>query len=250
MTPDERHLINDLFERLNSYGSIDKDREAESFINQSMRNTPDAAYKLVQSMLINENALNEQAARVEELEAMVQELHDQLEQMQQPQQQPRRGGSFLGGAAAGRATSVPQTSSRDSYQYQQPEPEPRTSPWGSARSAQPAQQPTGGFRQAPAQQPQYQPPQQPTQAASGGGGGFFRGALATAAGVAGGVLAAGAIKDMFGGSSGAHASEHKSDSSSASSDDTDYGFQSADDNDPGTMDDSSSDMGGSDDFEL
>ena len=47
--------------------------------------------------------------------------------------------------------------------------------------------------------------QQP--AASGGGGGFLKGALATAAGVAGGALIYDQMKGMFGGGSGqAHAS--------------------------------------------
>ena len=50
MTPDERQLIADLFERMRSVGDIDKDREAEGFIAQQIMATPDAAYKLVQTV--------------------------------------------------------------------------------------------------------------------------------------------------------------------------------------------------------
>ena len=52
MTPEERELIAGLFERMRSMGAIDKDREAEDFIARSTRQVPDAAYMLVQSVLV------------------------------------------------------------------------------------------------------------------------------------------------------------------------------------------------------
>ena len=57
MTPEERQLIAGLFDRMRSYGAPEKDREAEALINQSVRANPDAPYMLVQSVLVQEQAL-------------------------------------------------------------------------------------------------------------------------------------------------------------------------------------------------
>ena len=43
MSPDERQLIADLFERMRSFGPVDKDRDADTLIVQAVRATPDAA---------------------------------------------------------------------------------------------------------------------------------------------------------------------------------------------------------------
>ena len=248
MTPDERQLIADLFERMRAT-PVDKDREAEAFINQLARSTPDSAYKLVQNVLIQEGALQDAAGRIEELEAQVAQLQDDLA----GQRPAATGGSFLGrGQPAQQAqparaaqSFTPQTGARSSGFGQQPAPAPQAStPWG--RPAQPQQ----GY-------PQQQPMQQPAQAASGGS--FFRTAAATMAGVAGGVLAAGAIKDMFGGGSSAHAagsqpgdtagteaaSPYEVNANDQSASSSGYDYQSADNNDPGNFDDGSSADSGS-----
>ena len=201
MTPEERQLIGDLFERMRSTGLDEKDREAEALINQSVRSTPDAAYKMVQSVLVQENALQEAGYRIEDLEARVRELEDQLARSQ-PQQQAS--GGFLGGLFGGSKSqssqsSVPVTGQR----YQQPQPQ-GGSPWGQQRG--PMQ---GGYGQP--QQGGYG--QQPPQQAAGGG--FMRSAMTTAAGVAGGMLAAGAIRDMMNsGGAKAQAAEQNQSSSS------------------------------------
>ena len=186
MTPEERQLIGDLFERMRSTGLSEKDRDAEALINQSVRATPDASYKMVQSVLVQENALQEAGYRIEDLEARVRELEDHIAQLQ-PQQRSASGG-FLGGLFGGskpqqRESSVPVTGQR----YQQPASS--GSPWGGQQNRAPMQQ--GGYGQP--QQGGYGQ-QQPQQAA---GGGFMRSAMTTAAGVAGGMLAAGAIRDMM-----------------------------------------------------
>ena len=84
MTPEERDLIAGLFERMRGMGAIDKDREAEDLIARSTRQVPDAAYMLVQSVLVQEHALQEAGARIEELEDRVRDLergqHAQAEQ--------------------------------------------------------------------------------------------------------------------------------------------------------------------------
>jgi hypothetical protein len=179
MTPEERDLIAGLFERMRGMGSIDKDREAEDFIVRSVRQTPDAAYMLVQSVLVQENALQQAGDRIEELEDRVRELE---------RSQPRAaqgGGSFLGGLFGGgrsqeepRGSSVPPIGSRrEDSRYE--EPRGGGSPWG-------GQQRAGAFGQGGPLQQQ-------------GGGGFLRGAMTTAAGVAGGMLLANSIGGLMGG---------------------------------------------------
>jgi hypothetical protein len=239
VTPEERDLIAGLFERMRGMGSIDKDREAEDFIARSVRQTPDAAYMLVQSVLVQENALQQAGDRIEELEDRVRELE---------RSQPRAaqgGGSFLGGLFGGggnrdepRSGSVPPIGSRrEDSRYD--EPRGGGSPWG---------QRAGAFGQggAPMQQ-------------QGGGGGFLRGAVATAAGVAGGMLLANSIRGMMGGeeSGKAHASESGNKSSEEHSPyevnqnqqkEQEPHYQDANDNYPGNYDsgDSSWGVGGGD----
>lgn len=247
MTPDERQLIGDLFERMRSFGAVDKDRDADTFIAQAMRATPDANYKLVQSVLVQENALQESGARLEDLEAQVRELQDALAQAQQQQARPSSGGgSFLGGLFGGNkqaqpVQSVPPTSGRSAGFGQAPQ-QRSASPWG-GQPQQAPQQMGGGYAQQPMQ------PQQ----AAGGGGGFMKSAMTTAAGVAGGMLAAGAIRDMMSGGS-AHAAGHSQSSqpspyevnqaSQPTEPEPEYNYQSEETNDPGNTDDSTD--GGSD----
>ncbi len=71
MTPEERQMITGLFDRMRSYGTPEKDREAETLINEAVRSTPDAAYMLVQSVLVQEHALQEAGNRIKDLEEQV-----------------------------------------------------------------------------------------------------------------------------------------------------------------------------------
>jgi hypothetical protein len=231
MTPEERQLISGLFDRMRGYGAPDKDREAEALIAQSIRANPDATYMLVQSVLIQEQALEASAGRVQELE-------DQLRAMEGGGE-PRgsRSGSFLGGAwNSGRRgeeprSSVPQVGARAT-----PSAYESRSPWSQ-----------GGATQS---QPQPQPQAQ-QQAPAPSGGGFMKSALATAAGVAGGMVLADSLRGMLGG--GAHASPS---SMAGPREGADAKYQDASDNDPGTDNDPGSDdadndpgfdSGGSDD---
>src|SRR5262245_31082400 len=105
MTPEERQLISDLFDRMRGYGAPEKDRDAEALIAQSVRANPNATYMLVQSVLVQEQALEASNARIQDLE-------DQLRAMQGAEQ-PRgsRSGSFLGGAwSSGRRDEPPRSS--------------------------------------------------------------------------------------------------------------------------------------------
>jgi hypothetical protein len=199
MTPDERQLISGLFDRMRSNGTVEKDREAESLINQAVRQTPDAAYLLVQSVLAQEHYLQQAASRIEDLEARMRELEDDVAQRQAPAQRSG-GGSFLGGFFGG-GQSAPQQGGRSSGSVpsfggrgaERPQYRQAGSPWNQqARGSAGAGQ--GGSPWGGQQQP-----------AGGRGGGFMASALTTAAGVAGGMLAANALSNMFGGGSSASA---------------------------------------------
>jgi len=203
MTPEERQLIQDLFDRMRSYGAPEKDREAEDLINRAVRSNPDAAYLLVQSVLVQEQALQQSDQRIRELEDRVRDLEEQG--------QPRRSGGFLGGV----------------------------SPWGRSDPARSASVPQVGARAAPsggfaggASRPWSQPPQ---AAPAAQGGGFMRTALTAAAGVAGGMLLADGIRSMLGGGA-AQAATPASGAGGADSNAgyaNEHGFVNDSDNDPG-----------------
>ncbi len=142
MTPAERQLIDNLFDRMQRLAPINKDREAEQMIQEGVREMPDAPYLLVQSVLVQEEALRQADAHIRELEA---------------RSSSDVGRSFLGGPSLGTG-SVPVTGPRQASQSA-PEPSPRD---------------TG----------------QPS---------FLASALSTTASVAGGMLIADSIRDLFGG---------------------------------------------------
>src|SRR5262245_8488075 len=152
-------------------GAPTKDRDAEALINQSVRSFPDAPYMLVQSVLVHEHALQQATARIQDLE---EDLRSQ--QRDQPGQQS--GGSFLGGLfGRGRPTAEEPAAGRDPSMADRAKPSVGDqSPWSQ--------------RQSTSQQ---------SGPASPGSGGFLQQAMTTAAGAAGGTLAAGAIRDLLGG---------------------------------------------------
>jgi hypothetical protein len=186
---------------------------------------------LVQSVLVQEQALEASNNRVQDLEEQLRAMEGAGE--------PRgsRSGGFLGGAwNSGRRgeesrSSVPQVGARAT-----PSAYESRSPWSQGAS-----------------QPQSQPQQAPPPAPSGGG--FMKSALATAAGVAGGMVLADSLRNMLGGG-GAHASpstlagpREGADPKYQDASDNDPGTEAAD-NDPGTEDadnDPGYDSGGSDD---
>jgi len=174
VTPEDRQLITGLFDRMRSFGAPTKDVDADVLINQSMRATPDAPYMLVQSVLVQEHALQQASARIQDLEENIRTL-----QRDQQGQSPGSG-SFLGGlfGAARPASerrgdgSVPEVGARGT-----PSAYGDQSPWAQGQGV-----------------PQERAP---------ASGGFLQSAMSTVAGVAGGMLAAGALRDLLGGS--AHA---------------------------------------------
>jgi hypothetical protein len=234
LTPEERHAINDLFARLQANSPADKDAEAEALINQLMRRTPDSAYILVQTTLVQE-------AHIEDLDARINDLEAQLAGNNRQQSS----GGFLGGA---RRSSAPREDYADDRRSSIPPIGSRSGP----SAYEPAPQPGWrGNRDEPANARPGAPPQQQPQ--SGGGGGFFKTAAAMAAGVAGGSLLANSLGGMFGGGKSGEAQAGQGGASSQES-----GHQDAGDNDPGNYDsgyhDAGSDDGdwggGSDDIDI
>jgi uncharacterized protein len=172
MTPEERNLVTDLFDRLARLEDSPRDREAERLIQDGLRQAPNATYALVQTTLIQDEALKRADGRIRELEA-------QLGGGAEP---PRQGGflesmreSMFGRREAPRAGSVPTVRPGG-------EGAPMGAPPGYRTDAPPMQAPMMG---------------QPS------GGSFLGTAAATAAGVIGGSLMMDSIRSMMGHRGGA-----------------------------------------------
>lgn len=69
MTPQERQLVTDLFDRLATLESQPRDPDAERTIIEGLRRAPNATYALVQTTLVQDEALRRADARIHELEA-------------------------------------------------------------------------------------------------------------------------------------------------------------------------------------
>lgn len=185
MTPQERQLIDDLFDRLAKLEGAPRDSEAVAAIAQGLRRAPNAPYALVQTVLIQDEALKRADARIAELEnggvdqrqpgGFLDTMRDALFGQNQPQ--PRG--------------SVPNVRPRDADSrpawntgQAMGQPGAPSAPYGQQGYGQPP------YPQAPYGQPQ----------AGGGGGSFLGTAAAAAAGVVGGSLLLGSIRSMMGGS--------------------------------------------------
>lgn len=175
MSPEERQLLVGLFERTRSAGAGPRDQEAEAFINEQVKAQPAAPYLLAQTVIVQEQALKGANARIQELEDRVRELES------------KPVGGFLGGLFGGGPRQAPQ-----------PRPLPGGAPGGFGG---PPSGPGGPWGQNPAAGG-YAPQGWGQQQAPSEGGGFLKGALGTAAGVAGGVLLADGIRNLFSHGSG------------------------------------------------
>ena len=69
MTPQEQELVNELFDRLAKLESNPRDPSAERLIADGLRQAPHAVYALVQTTLVQDEALKRANARIEELQA-------------------------------------------------------------------------------------------------------------------------------------------------------------------------------------
>jgi hypothetical protein len=217
MDNNERELISGLFERMRAQGYIEKDQDAAALIDRGVRQNPDAPYMLVQSVLVQELALQQADQRIRDLERQVQEA--------QSGRGAHSGGGFLGGLfGGGRSSAPPSRGSVPSY---------GSSSYRGARGGGPFDGSPGG-RPMPMGQP------------AAAGGGFMRQAMATAAGVAGGMLLANSIGDLLGGDA-AQAKETadsgNADQQSGADNNQQAEYQDPNDNDPGVQDASYDDGG-------
>lgn len=192
MTPQERQLIDDLFGRLAKLESAPRDPDAVAAIARGLQQAPNAVYALVQTVLVQDEALRQAHHRIEE-----------LEQAQAPQQSQSSGGfldsmreTIFGSSQSQQRSSVPNV----------PPPEPSRPVWNSGQTLGPQGQ--GGYQQGGYQPGGYQGggydqgygQPQPRSGMFGGGGGSFLGtAAATAAGMVGGSLLLNSFRGMMGG---------------------------------------------------
>jgi uncharacterized protein len=193
MTPQERQLVDDLFDRLARLETSPREPDADAAIAEGLRRAPNAVYSLVQTVLVQDEALRRADARIQELEGGAQ------------QQQPS--GGFLDsmrdailGPGQGRG-SVPSVRPGDGAQ--------RGPVWNSGQALGQADARMGGDpRNA---DPRMNDPRSGNpggglfgsgNAGAGAGGGSFLGtAAATAAGVIGGSMLMNSIRGMMGGGS-------------------------------------------------
>ncbi len=175
MNRQERELIDELFDRLASLENQPRDQEAVAAINEGLRRAPHALYPLVQTVLLQDEALKAANARIEQLEGIA-------------PAEPREQRSFLDSM---RDSLFGREESRGSVPQVRPGDRPMGSPWGGGRDPGYGQgQPAGyGQPQGYAQEPSR-------------GGSFLGTAAAAAAGVLGGALLMNGIRSVLGGSQG------------------------------------------------
>lgn len=99
MTPEEQELISGVFDRLRGAPPIAKDADAERFIQEGINRIPDASYRLVQSVVIQQQALQRLGDRLQYLENLVADARPGSRNGQD-------GGSFLSGDRSGSGEQV------------------------------------------------------------------------------------------------------------------------------------------------
>jgi uncharacterized protein len=186
MTPQERQLIDDLFDRLAKLESAKRDPEAMSAIMQGLRNAPNVVYALVQTVLVQNEALKRADMRIQELEAatgqqnqpggFLDSMRDAIFGQNQSQGSvPNvRAPEIAGNSGSGRAA------------------------WNTGQVLQQNQAP-GQYNQPAYGQPQPYGAQQQQPPFGGGGGSFLGTAAAAAVGVVGGSMLASSLRSMMGG---------------------------------------------------
>jgi len=177
MTPEERNLITELFDRLATLEDAARDPEAERAIKDGLRQAPNAAYALVQTALVQDEALKRADARLQQLEARL---------GGGPEPARQQGGSFLGNmrdALFGRPAEPPRMGMGSA-----PPGRPGEAPMGAPGGYRPAGLPPGPGAMGPG--PGMDPPRP--------GGSFLGTAAAAAAGAIGGSLMLDSIRSMMG----------------------------------------------------
>jgi hypothetical protein len=198
MTPQERDMVDDLFDRLTRLETAPRDPDAERVIIEGLRRAPNAVYALVQTAVVQDAALKRADARIRELTGEAepqQESHGFLDTM--------RNALLGGGESSGSRASVPSVGAGASSGG----PDPRWNRGGTYQD--------GGAQAAPGYAPGsgYGNPGY-GGAAPGMGGSFLGTAAASAAGYIGGALLLNSISGMFGHHGSAFASNYGANSTS------------------------------------
>jgi hypothetical protein len=168
MTPQEAQLVDELFDRLAKLEAAPRDAAAERLIAEGLQRAPHAVYALVQTALLQDEALKRANARIEELQARAAAT--------EPGQRPASfldsmRAAFAGGTPRGSVPNVP------------------------AQSRQPHDSPPQPSR--PSDATPF-PPGPGAASGFGAGGSFLGTAASAAAGVIGGALLLDGIRSMFG----------------------------------------------------
>jgi uncharacterized protein len=170
MTPQEQKLVDQLFDRLATLEGRKRDPEAERVIAEGLERAPNAVYSLVQTVLVQDEALRNVDARIRELDGGGTESGF-LDNMRY---------ALFGGVEKPRGSVPP------------------VRPEGTPMGVPP------GFRTGAAQSdPSATDRQDQTQGGTQRGGSFLGTAAAAAAGVIGGALLLDGIRSMMGSRPGA-----------------------------------------------
>ena len=195
MTPQERQLVDDLFDRLARLETSPREPDADAAIAQGLRRAPNAVYALVQTVLVQDEALKRADARIQELEGAAQQqpsggfLDSMREAVLGPGQSRgsvpnvRPGDSAQRGPVWNSGQALGQADARMGADPRNADPRMNDPRLNDPRAGNPGGGLFGGGN------------------AGGGGGSFLGTAAATAAGVIGGSMLMNSIRGMMGGGS-------------------------------------------------
>jgi uncharacterized protein len=175
VTPDERQLLTTLAERIRSTPPQQEDAEAAQLLRQLAQERPDTAYILAQTVLMQDFAVRNAQAQIED-------LRRQLSWKQSPS--GTDSGSFLGGPERGGPQYQPRSGTGSV---------PSVNPWATRPAGEDGPPPEPWHSGYSPSGPRMQPSQT---------SGFLRSAATTAAGVAGGALLFQGINSLFSGHHG------------------------------------------------
>jgi uncharacterized protein len=184
MTPEERKLVVELFDRLGTLEDEQRDPEAERLIRDGLGQAPNAPYALVQTVLVQDEALKRANARIRELE--------------QGREAPARDTSFLGSMRDSLFGARESRGSVPSVRPDAPSQAPAAGMSPAWRSVPQPPQPPMSPGLAPGAAPMGMAPPMGMGAPMGMGGSFLGTAASTAAGVIGGALLLDGIRSMMG----------------------------------------------------
>src|SRR3954468_14394882 len=121
MSPEERQLLTALFDRVRTASATPRDPEAETLIQQAIREQPYATYYLAQAVIVQEKGLEAASNRIKELEEHVR----QLEAAGSDHRRAEQGGGFLSSIFGSTQAPAPGPAPTSSI--------PPSGPWGSAQ---------------------------------------------------------------------------------------------------------------------